>query len=417
MKAGFAKIDITPPVGIELAGYGYYLKRLAKSVHDPLFARALAFDSEGERLLITSCDLIGFGKELVDQIKSAISGQTGIPVDAIVIHCTHTHTGPATCAMRGCGVMDSDYVRALKANVLQAGLEALANLKEADSIRYAESDSEGIGCNRTDSDVKPIDHTVRSLFIHRTNESPIVLVNYACHPVANGISDGISADYPGRLALALEEQGYDCAFLNGFSGDINPVGERNHDAIEKHGRAIASLVMNSADRAISLSDTTVRFGTRPIHIPLDIPGSEELLNELLHQKSIMESNPGDTFALQEVSWLVDALAIIENPALSDHVESYLQVIGIGDVAFIAFPGETYTAFGLALREKFPGLRLLTVNTANGLVGYIPTADEFDRRGYASHNAARIYNIFTFVKGFGEDVCSQAAVSIAEIFAE
>jgi hypothetical protein len=41
-RAGFAKITITPPLGVELAGYGVYLKRGATEVHDDLFARARA---------------------------------------------------------------------------------------------------------------------------------------------------------------------------------------------------------------------------------------------------------------------------------------------------------------------------------------------------------------------------------------
>ena len=36
-RAGFAKIAITPPLGIELAGYGVYLERRASEVHDDPF--------------------------------------------------------------------------------------------------------------------------------------------------------------------------------------------------------------------------------------------------------------------------------------------------------------------------------------------------------------------------------------------
>jgi hypothetical protein len=89
------------------------------------------------------------------------------------------------------------------------------------------------------------------------------------------------------------------------------------------------------------------------------------------------------------------------------VDTYIQSLAVGNVVFTAFPGEVFTALGLVLRPRHPELKLMTVNAANGPVGYIPTADEFDRRGYASHDAARIYGIFTFRKGFGEQISAEA----------
>ena len=41
MRAGFGKSDLTPPLGTELTGYGYYLNRRAESLRDPLYARCV----------------------------------------------------------------------------------------------------------------------------------------------------------------------------------------------------------------------------------------------------------------------------------------------------------------------------------------------------------------------------------------
>ena len=40
MKAGFARVDITPRTGVELAGFGPYIHRYALDVRDGLYARA-----------------------------------------------------------------------------------------------------------------------------------------------------------------------------------------------------------------------------------------------------------------------------------------------------------------------------------------------------------------------------------------
>ena len=49
MRAGFGKWELTPPMGVELAGYGYYLGRCALSVQDPLYARAVMLEEGGLR--------------------------------------------------------------------------------------------------------------------------------------------------------------------------------------------------------------------------------------------------------------------------------------------------------------------------------------------------------------------------------
>jgi hypothetical protein len=73
-RAGFAKVPITPPLGVELAGYGVYLGRRATEVHDDLFARALALeDDEGERVLLLSLDLLGLSWELNEAIAARSS--------------------------------------------------------------------------------------------------------------------------------------------------------------------------------------------------------------------------------------------------------------------------------------------------------------------------------------------------------
>ena len=45
MRAGYGKYELTPPMGVELAGFGYYLERRAQTVIDPLFARAVLLEA------------------------------------------------------------------------------------------------------------------------------------------------------------------------------------------------------------------------------------------------------------------------------------------------------------------------------------------------------------------------------------
>ena len=52
MLAGYGLCELTPPLGVELAGYGYYLKREAREVLDPLYARAVMLEADGVRISI-----------------------------------------------------------------------------------------------------------------------------------------------------------------------------------------------------------------------------------------------------------------------------------------------------------------------------------------------------------------------------
>src|SRR6476620_7823480 len=106
-RAGFAKVAITPPLSVELAGYGVYLERRATEVHDDLFARALALeDDAGERVLLLRLDLVGLSWELSGAIAAQAADAAGLDVERVLVSCTHTHSGPAPLPMEGWGQME-----------------------------------------------------------------------------------------------------------------------------------------------------------------------------------------------------------------------------------------------------------------------------------------------------------------------
>ena len=109
-KAGVAKVKITPPLGVELWGYGIYLNRFAKGVNDELYAKAIEFYDGENKAIIISCDLGGLGRYFVQQCKEEISKSINIPKDNITICATHTHSGPSTVFMRGLGEIDKNYL-------------------------------------------------------------------------------------------------------------------------------------------------------------------------------------------------------------------------------------------------------------------------------------------------------------------
>ena len=58
--AGFARLDITPPLGLKMIGTGFTGPlRFTKGVLDPLYVNAIAFGGEDKSAVILVCDLLG----------------------------------------------------------------------------------------------------------------------------------------------------------------------------------------------------------------------------------------------------------------------------------------------------------------------------------------------------------------------
>jgi hypothetical protein len=66
-RGGFARVDITPGEPVTMSGYADR-KGLSQGVQDPLSARAVAFESDGERLVLVSTDVIGFYGDTADSV-------------------------------------------------------------------------------------------------------------------------------------------------------------------------------------------------------------------------------------------------------------------------------------------------------------------------------------------------------------
>ena len=116
-KAGFARVDITPPLGTPIVGY--FEERHAKGILDNLEANAVAFsDGNGTAVVITA-DLLGIeGVAFNASLRRRIADAAGVRDDAVYVHCTHTHTGPGAVAMALMSmspfrVMGPSYLRAV----------------------------------------------------------------------------------------------------------------------------------------------------------------------------------------------------------------------------------------------------------------------------------------------------------------
>jgi len=93
LKAGFARVDITPRAQVDLAGY--FNRRPSAGVLDPLHAKALVLGDGEKKMALVVLDLVGVPRRLTEEIRGRLSEQMGFERGAVLVCATHTHTGPA----------------------------------------------------------------------------------------------------------------------------------------------------------------------------------------------------------------------------------------------------------------------------------------------------------------------------------
>src|SRR4051812_19483123 len=75
LKAGVARVDLTPPLRMKspLGGYGERMNRPAEGVHDRIFAKALVVSDGQKKFAIVTCDMLGLAPPMKPAIVERLS--------------------------------------------------------------------------------------------------------------------------------------------------------------------------------------------------------------------------------------------------------------------------------------------------------------------------------------------------------
>lgn len=94
-QAGVARVDITPPPGLGMSGYGPEGRR-SRGYRQRLYARVLVLeDARGERVALVQADL-GFASAILHRRTAELTAQAArIGADRLILAATHTHTAPS----------------------------------------------------------------------------------------------------------------------------------------------------------------------------------------------------------------------------------------------------------------------------------------------------------------------------------
>jgi neutral ceramidase len=397
MNVGTAQLNITPEPGIDLAGFAIR-PQPSLDVLDPLWLRALYLEAGPERLLWLHADLLALDQPLADRWRGWVESNLGIPRTRVVFSTTHTHSGPATIQLTGCGEVRSEYIAWLDGHVQRAARAAVRGTEPC-RLRAVQGSCR-LGVDRREGNSGHTDSRVVAFgWQRRDGTFKAAFLNYAMHPVCLR-SNLISADWPGEAARLVSESlpGRPVTLVcSGACGNINPPGVGVAPAqMGEWARQIAASVwpklLVSDQNALSAGGGTLRVRSAQVDLPLETWG----VDEIARYAAACLADPAGTHEFShKFGEAVEVWRATMNDRLrrgepaSTHAE--LMAIQLGRMAMVTVNAEVFSRFnelaGCGVAEP-----VVAIGCANGMIGYLPTAEAYVKGSYEVLWSMLFYNL-------------------------
>ena len=392
LRAGYAKVDVTPPGPIDLGGYDL---RGAPSDgihgHDRLYTRCLVFEASGTRIAFVEADVIEIQGH--DIFRHRISQATGIPVENILLGDAHNHAAPSPTAEAKIA-WDGEFSKGL----VEAATRAVANLQpvriaegigqsriainrrqvkptDSDSpLTFDENNSsQSFGKYKTDNPVNvhefggvvrlganplgSIDDTVQIVRIDTVRGAPLaVMIHYACHGTSlGGRNSKISGEWMGRMQEYVEREfpGVGAIYLQGAAGDINP-------------RVVGGLDGNKDDINITWA-LGEEIGREVVRVYRQLSPQP-----MLHP--VVQIEAANILLPRQYRELFQDFR-------NTTVEAPTTAARIGDLMWTTFPGELFHNIGMKVKAVSPATNAYLMGYTNGYIGYFPEQKAYAEGGY------------------------------------
>ena len=432
MRAGASRVKITPPAGVDLCGFGFR-EGPSTGVHDDLWCAALVLDDGSTKVAIIALDLLELDYEVDAACREAVSRETGLEPDSVLLNCSHTHSGPSTCILDALGAKDEEYVRRLPGLVAEAVAKAVDGLVPA-TARYGEAPL-GIGVDRrqlaADGSVQfgknrkgVRDDRMRVVEIRCDGRTGAILFHHACHgTVLGGDNLLISGDWAGAAARAVGEI-YPRAtplFLQGCGGQINPDQDAGtFEEVERIGKLAAEAVERAlADTrefdAAPLGFDLVRLAL-PVQDPPDAAAAEADVREAEAELSKAVQNDKHAYTLRTLRTLIERrserLAWARGERRCEGVPFVVQGLRMGELGIMGLSGEVFYEFGQAIVERSPFPWTLALGYSNGCACYVPTRKAIEQGGYETDQSFCWYGVPPISPEAGAEIV-EAAVGLLQ----
>ena len=358
LHIGYAQAIITPSLDrpVFLAGFGR--NRRAQSVHDDLYARALALEENGRFLIILACDLISLHRGQCQAVARRV--QARIPTAQLLIACTHTHHGPDTLGLWGpderTSGVDEVYLADLFEQMVETAVAAASGRLQPAHLAGAAVNVPGVAVNFRDPEIRDEELTCLQ-FRAVAGERPLLTwLIFPCHPeVLWDENPHITSDYIFTLRQQVEAAtGAPClAHVGALGGMMSPdVVEHSFAEAAAMGETLARAALTTLGPSPSQPVNDWRFDRHQFDLPMENPLFE----------------------------MAAAIGLLPNVKQADGtVSTEASLLRLNDAWLFAVPGELLPKLGLQYRQlmKAAGARITAViGLANDELGYILPAEDF-----------------------------------------
>jgi len=396
LTVGLASVDITPGIGVPLAGFGGAKRRIipvdwlgrhpyatyfkpSVGILDPIRAKVMLLENSEKKCLFVSLDIVAVTARIVEDILQKIKN-LNFSANEVFISATHTHSGPGTLSRnRIWQLLATDrfqekiYERFLEG--IKAAVEAAHSALVPAQLFAGSFRAEGWQRNRSQRQGQ-FDPEVNLLLAQSKDKRWLGgLINLGIHATALGMGNlKFSADIPGQMEQALVEilqaknensgtSNVVTLFLNGAEGDVSPKsgGLEGMDKIRKE----------FADQAAAAF-----HNLRPVS-PVWESGSKEVK---LGKASLCLKNCVNQRTLR---WFIPKCWCISLSGSLPQITSIWH-LRLDDLIFLTWPGEPTAALGLELKllAQNVGFRQPWIlGLTNDYLAYFTTPAEYHQSGY------------------------------------
>lgn len=354
-SVGYAQADITPSGNVSLVGFGDQDERFSNHATEPLYATCIAVkDAAGDTVIIIAFDLLGSYEEWATPAREAIAEKTGVPFDNVMIHSSHTHSGP-----------DIKRMPTYQADVINKSVEiaaaAIADLAPATMSGTFTRVQEKISCVRhyllvdgtymgesvgTVPKADLVGHTrqpdnlLQMVKFQREGKKDIVMMNWQAHYLGSKLDYyAMTSDYPG-VARTTVEKALDChsIFIVGASGNLNSWSQFPDELDVTYHTELGQLL---GEKVVEMNDQLKPLKADDVQV-----------------KAVIRPTP-----------------TVTNSAVTEDVPLY--AVSFGDVAMFFAPYEMFDINAMDVRDRSPFTMTFCASCSNAALSYIPTPECWD----------------------------------------
>jgi neutral ceramidase len=404
LYAAFTALDVTPPKGVPLAGFGGGNRRLfpwdvfdkypyatflkpSKGKLDPIRAKVLVLKRGSKKLLFLGLDVVAYTKDNRDDIMKLLK-HLDFKDEEVFISATHTHSGPGTLSKNfvwqvlAADQFNSKIYNQLKDQIFMAVNLAMMNLEPAELFQ-TKFEADGLQKNRRTPD-GAIDKEVQMLVVKSQDNGAILgsLFNFAMHGTALKTENLLfSSDINGAMERSLESALHTlnsqsgrttqhspiAIHINGAEGDITPING-GKDGMDDISQRFVAQALPALETAMPIASD---WSVARKEVKLISPGLN--LKACTDQKTV-----------RALIWKKLRLKL----GLWFPKNAQLYSLKLGPVYMMSWPGEPTSALGLALKAEAKAAGLSepwVMGLTNDYLAYWTTKSEYKKAAYEACN--------------------------------